>query len=371
MLRVDELEREKEEMRRHYDAQIKTMREAMKEQLSVSKEAVSTINSLRRELAATQAESRKLHSELRDSKVILAPPAGTSSKPAGPVAYTDTADSLTARIARLEQQISGKIGEQPAASTSGPPKPSAPPIPPQDWSFSRPLQNAPPPHQEMHFQIRPREPPMFSGEKGQDVMVWLRQVDDYLALVNYTEKQAVAYLILLLTGNARCWWDAEFISRGSHRPDTVEELKMLLKAQFESPVRETRARVELIHLGQKKGENASTYMARTKTLLHKVPGYDLKTALQQWVLGLRQPYRLEAAKASPQTLAEAERLVARLEDAMEFARAGKDESGTGKASGGDQKKDQKGQKCREIWRDIGNCTTARATPRGRQVFQGE
>ena len=83
VLRVDELEREKEEMRCHYNAQIKTMCEAMKEQLSVSKEAVSTINSLRRELAATQAESRKLHSELRDSKVILAPPAGMSSKPAG------------------------------------------------------------------------------------------------------------------------------------------------------------------------------------------------------------------------------------------------------------------------------------------------
>ena len=188
VLRVDELEREKEEMQRHYDAQIKTMREAMKEQLSISKEAVSTINSLRCELAVMQAESCKWHSELRDSKVILAPPAGTSSKPAGPVAFTDTADSLTAGIARLEQQISGKIGEQPAASTSGLLKPSAPPIPPQDWSFSRLLQNAPPPHQEMHFQIRPREPPMFSGEKGQDVMVWLRQVDDYLALVNYTEK---------------------------------------------------------------------------------------------------------------------------------------------------------------------------------------
>ena len=40
---------------------------------------------------------------------------------------------------------------------------------------------------------------MFLGEKGQDVLVWLRQVDDYLELVNYTERQAVAYIILLLT----------------------------------------------------------------------------------------------------------------------------------------------------------------------------
>ena len=110
----------------------------------------------------------------------------------------------------------------------------------KDWSFLWPLENALPPHQSMQFNIRPREPPMFLGEKGQDVLVWLRQVDDYLETVNYTERQAVAYIILLLTGNARCWWDAEFLSRGSHRPDTVQELQMLLKAQFESPVRESR-----------------------------------------------------------------------------------------------------------------------------------
>ena len=62
---------------------------------------------------------------------------------------------------------------------------------------------------------------------------------------------------------------------------------MLLRAQFESPVRETRARTELLNLAQRKGENAVTYMARTKSLLHRVPGYDMKTALQQWILGLR------------------------------------------------------------------------------------
>ena len=75
-------------------------------------------------------------------------------------------------------------------------------------------------------------------------------------------------------------------------------------------------------------------MARTKSLLHKVPGYDMKTALQQWLLGLRQPYRLEAAKASPKDLSEAERLVAKLEDAIEFSQAGRDENVKGKASKG-------------------------------------
>ena len=120
-------------------------------------------------------------------------------------------------------------------------------------------------------------------------------------------------------------------------PDTLEEFKMLLRAQFESPVREVRARTELLNLQQCKGENAVTYMVRTKALMHRVPGCDMKMILQQWFLGLRQPYRIEAAKASPKTLAEAEHLVARLEDAYEFSKAGKDESSsTKKGNGGDQ-----------------------------------
>ena len=78
-------------------------------------------------------------------------------------------------------------------------------------------------------------------------------------------------------------------------------------------------------LQQRSGENASTYMARTRALLHRVPGYDEKTALQQWLLGLRQPYRLEAAKQYPRTMAEAELLVSRLEDIMEFSKGGRDD----------------------------------------------
>ena len=94
----------------------------------------------------------------------------------------------------------------------------------------------------------------------------------------------MAYKIPLLAGNARCWWDAEYVARGSQRPENAEEFKMLPQTQFESPVRETRARTELLHLHQRKGENAGIYMARTKLLLHKVPGYDRKIALQQWLL---------------------------------------------------------------------------------------
>ena len=176
------------------------------------------------------------------------------------------------------------------------------------------------------------------------MVAWLHQVDDYLEFVQPDERQAVAYIILLLTGNARVWWEAEHAARGYRRPDTVLELQLLLRTTFESPVREQRARTELLNLQQRSGENASAYMARTRTLLHKVPGYDEKTALQQWLLGLRQPYRLEAAKQYPKTMAEAELLVSRLEDAMEFARGGRDDQAkTRQTQRGQQQQTQRSQ----------------------------
>ena len=86
-----------------------------------------------------------------------------------------------------------------------------------------------PDHQASPFSvhIKPREPPVFSGERGQDVVTWLRTVEDYLEFVTCSERQAIAYIILLLAGNARVWWDSEYVSRGYRRPDTLEEFKML------------------------------------------------------------------------------------------------------------------------------------------------
>ena len=78
-------------------------------------------------------------------------------------------------------------------------------------------------------------------------MAWLHQVDNYLAFVKPDEEQAVAYMILLLKDNALLWWEAEYIARGYRRPDTVAELKLLLRNAFESPVREQQACSELFN----------------------------------------------------------------------------------------------------------------------------
>ena len=75
------------------------------------------------------------------------------------------------------------------------------------------------------------------------------------------ERQAVAYLILLLKDNVRLWWEAEFVARGYRRSDMVLELKLLLQNAFESPVHEQQAHSELLSLQRRSGENANMYMA--------------------------------------------------------------------------------------------------------------
>ena len=58
-----------------------------------------------------------------------------------------------------------------------------------------------PSHSPFFVHIKPREPPVFIGDKGQDVVSWLKTIEDYLEL-SYSEHQAIAYVILLLSGNA-------------------------------------------------------------------------------------------------------------------------------------------------------------------------
>ena len=53
---------------------------------------------------------------------------------------------------------------------------------------------------------------MFTSEQGQDVLTWLKTVKDYLEFVICSERQAIAYIILLLAGNARVRWESEYVS---------------------------------------------------------------------------------------------------------------------------------------------------------------
>ena len=240
----------------------------------------------------------------------------------GPVLVSEAADDAQLRpqsplhtgILSMEQYVDRIISETQTGTSSQ----QSSPVSRSQWTYTQPHIQTLPEHTALPFavRLRPREPPSFTGRRGQDFLSWLRTVEDYLDCIVCSEQQAIVYIIMLLADDARVWWDAECTLRGNKRPESLEELKGLLRAQFESPIRESRARTKLLKLSQRKGEDACSYMARTKSLLHRVPGVDETMAMQLWIRGLRQPWRFEAAKSFPKTLAEAESLVARMEDAF-------------------------------------------------------
>ena len=195
----------------------------------------------------------------------------------------------------------------------------------------------------LSIQMRPREPPVFMGKKDQDVEVWLHQVDDYFALTQPQDDAGVAYMILLLHGFARDWWEAEFKSSGGRQPGTIAELKTLLRAAFSSPLRERKARAELRNLRQGSGEDYREYASRFKSLLSKLPpgSWTDAVAMDDWIFGLIPPYGERVMALKPKTLDEAIALMGELDIARQFCHR---DGGKGGAASGSGESSKKGKK---------------------------
>ena len=199
----------------------------------------------------------------------------------------------------------------------------------------------------LQIQMRPKEPPAFSGKKDQDVDIWLHQVDDYFALTKPTDADGVAYLVLMLQGFARDWWEAEVKSSHGRYPGTIEEMKMLLRAAFSSPLRERKARAEIRNLRQGQGEDYREYAARYKSLLARLPpgSYSDAVAMDDWIFGLTPPYGERVMALKPKTLNEAIATMGELDIAHQFCRRdGGRSQGKTSSGGADQKTSKKGKK---------------------------
>ena len=174
----------------------------------------------------------------------------------------------------------------------------------------------------LQIQMKPKEPPMFTGRKDQDVDIWLHQVEDYFALTKPSDDDGVAYLVLMLSGFARDWWEAEVKAHHGRQPATIEEMKMLLRAAFSSPLRERHTRAEIRNLRQKQGEDYREYASRFKSLLVRLPAgsYSDAIAMDDWIFGLNPPYGERVMALKPKTLQEAISIMGELDIAHQFCR---------------------------------------------------
>ena len=214
--------------------------------------------------------------------------------------------------------------------------------------------------------MRPKEPSVFTGKKDQDVDIWLHQVDDYFALTKPTDADGVAYLVLMLQGFARDWWEAEVKAAHGRYPASIEEMKMLLRAAFSNPLRERKARAEIRNLREGQGEDYREYAARFKSLLARLPpgSYSDAVAMDDWIFGLTPPYGERAMALKPKTLNEAIATMGVLDIAHQFCRRDGGRS-QGKTGSGDQKTGKKGKTTERIRRkpptDIDFCQSISAS----------
>ena len=58
------------------------------------------------------------------------------------------------------------------------------------------------PAAQVRFDIKPKDPPVFTGKSTDDVEVWVRQVDNYLQLLGGSDVMQVSYVGTLLQSTA-------------------------------------------------------------------------------------------------------------------------------------------------------------------------
>ena len=80
--------------------------------------------------------------------------------------------------------------------------------------------------------LRPKDPPTFSGSDTSDIDVWLGQLRNQLALLGGPPAQQVAYTSTLLVGAAQLWWQRTLKRNHGVPPGTFEELAEMLRNRF-------------------------------------------------------------------------------------------------------------------------------------------
>ena len=167
--------------------------------------------------------------EALDPDVVLS--VSRSAVLSGPVSLSEAADDaqlrlqspLHAGILSMEQHVDRIVSGTDAGPSIQPYSSHTR----RQWTYTQPHRQTLPVHTASPCvgHLSPRKPPVFTGERGQDFVSWLRTVEDYLDAVPCSEQQAIVFIILLLRSTARGWWDVECVSRGDRQPESLEELK--------------------------------------------------------------------------------------------------------------------------------------------------
>ena len=133
-------------------------------------------------------------------------------------------------------------------------------------------------------QIKPKDPPTFSGRTFDDPEVWVGQVSDFFSLVGGPSNKQVAYASTLLQGTAQTWWQRKV--RAWEDPKDWESFAAQLIGRFKNTNKANVAMANLMNIRQRKEESTHDFIYRFEAELDKVDTYDGSWVLKMFIWGL-------------------------------------------------------------------------------------
>ena len=184
-------------------------------------------------------------------------------------------------------------------------------------------------------QIKPKDPPTFSGRTNDDPEVWVGQVSNFFRLVGGPPWKQVAYASTLLQGAAQTWWQR--MVRKWEDPKDWQTFAEQLIGRFKNTNKADSAMAALMSIKQKKEESTHDFICRFEAELDKVESYDEAWVLKLFIWGLPQDQAVLVSQGKPRRLSQAFQLARDAALAAQMARR-PGTSGRGEGSSG-----QKGQ----------------------------
>ena len=166
--------------------------------------------------------------------------------------------------------------------------------------------------------LKPKDPPVFSGKGTEDVEIWVKQVSNFLTIIGGPDHIQVAYVANLLQGAAQHWFQRE-CDAGRH-PRTWRELGQALRHRFGNDTKTEQAQSQIMSMQQGKNETAHDYALRFETVLEKIPCYEESWVRNLFVWGLHSHLATQVNMQNPATLNRAIQLAKRADVAVQLAR---------------------------------------------------
>ena len=174
------------------------------------------------------------------------------------------------------------------------------------------------PATQVRFDIKPKDPPVFTGKSSDDVEVWVQQVDNYLQLLGGSDSMQVSYVGTLLQGTAQLWFQRE--CSAGRRPDSWQVLAVALCDRFSNTTKADQAQSTLMSIRQGKNESAHDFSLRFEAVLDKIPAYDETWVRNLFVWGLHANIAQAVNMKNPRTLNQAMKLAKRADIAVTMSR---------------------------------------------------